>query len=424
MVGSCWAVEQELEPNEPKMGRIPAGSKGLGRLAALRLGNAAQLCTRPDSDKERVYELKIDWAEYDNAPVVEDIALEIIERDATASDPVGSKIVVQELKSRISRMDVKRLARALILLADPFGGDPMGFDPSLVAPEFSDLEALVRNSYFSDAEFHLSAKVNSNGEAIAKVIDWKGQTLFSATSEEFRSMRKGVPYDCPAAEFDLWIYILDGRSFIGRKSTLNEVRAWLGAFGGVHLYENGLRVSPYGNQGNDWLDMNLRRVRSPEERPGTNTSIGRIAVVDECGALVQKTDRSGFIESEAFVELRTFAQDAMDWLARRRMEVAEEKRAKARTEAPNRASRSKTRVEAAIKRAPSELKADVKQAFAAYERSRDKEVGVLQREVQLYRTLSTAGITAATFAHESRGNPIKVIAQSTKTIENDEARQH
>jgi C4-dicarboxylate-specific signal transduction histidine kinase len=35
----------------------------------------------------------------------------------------------------------------------------------------------------------------------------------------------------------------------------------------------------------------------------------------------------------------------------------------------------------------------------------------------LYRTLSTAGITAAVFAHESAGNPIKVITNAIRTIE-------
>ena len=32
----------------------------------------------------------------------------------------------------------------------------------------------------------------------------------------------------------------------------------------------------------------------------------------------------------------------------------------------------------------------------AYDNQKEKEVGVLRKEVQLYRTLSTAGITAAT----------------------------
>ena len=90
------------------------------------------------------------------------------------------------------------------------------------------------------------------------------------------------------------------------------MRDWLSTFGGVHLYHNGLRVNPYGNPGNDWLDMNLRRVQSPEERPGTNTSIGRVAVESNTELLIQKTDRSGFIESDAFHDIRNFAKDAME----------------------------------------------------------------------------------------------------------------
>ncbi|MDE2645996.1 MAG: HAMP domain-containing sensor histidine kinase, partial [Bacteroidota bacterium] len=56
-------------------------------------------------------------------------------------------------------------------------------------------------------------------------------------------------------------------------------------------------------------------------------------------------------------------------------------------------------------------------AFKSYKSFRDREVNVLQKEVQLYRTLSTAGITAATFAHESNANPIKIIQRSNAAIE-------
>ena len=52
--------------------------------------------------------------------------------------------------------------------------------------------------------------------------------------------------------------------------------------------------------------MNLRRVRSPEERPGTNTSIGRVVVRDRQNQLSEKTDRSGFIENNAFRDLQIF----------------------------------------------------------------------------------------------------------------------
>src|SRR5690606_33975500 len=83
-----------------------------------------------------------------------------------------------------------------------------------------------------------------------------------------------------------------------KSSTLPEVRAWLKHIGGVHIYQDGLRVPPYGGPGNDWLDLNLARVRSPELRPGTNTSIGRVTVTNVSGALIQKTDRDLFRSQE------------------------------------------------------------------------------------------------------------------------------
>ena len=173
-------------------------------------------------------------------------------------------------------MEVKRLARELILLADPFGGDPSGFAPSLVAPDFDDLAALVRNRYFDDAEYHLTARVDETGRATAAVVDWKDEPLFSAEHDALAASGKSRGYGCPAARFDLWVFILNRDTFSTRTATVQEVREWLSEFGGVHVYHNGPRVMPYGNPGNDWLEMNLRRVRSPEERPGTNTSIGRI----------------------------------------------------------------------------------------------------------------------------------------------------
>ena len=150
----------------------------------------------------------------------------------------------------------------------------------MLASEYEDLEALVRGRYFQDAEYHLRAEVDRDGQASAHVKDWKGEDLFEARHEEIATRKRGSAYGSPPATFDLWVFILSQETFSTRTSTVGDVRGWLGEFGGVHFYFNGLRVSPYGNPGDDWLGMNLRRVRSPEERPGTNTSIGRLDVTD------------------------------------------------------------------------------------------------------------------------------------------------
>src|SRR5262249_26123628 len=47
----------------------------------------------------------------------------------------------------------------------------------------------------------------------------------------------------------------------------------------------------------------------------------------------------------------------------------------------------------------------------------NREINTLRQEVQLYRTLSTAGITAATFAHESARSPLKIMSLNITTVE-------
>ena len=414
-----WLVlgrSTKTQRQRTRLDRIPAGSKGLGRLAALRMGKRALMTTWPRSEKDTEHDLLIDWEKFDTVDLVDDVEL-IVEtaRDMKGTES-GTEIRIEDLRTGFGRMSVKRLARELILLADPFDDDPKGFRPELLASEYKDLEALVRGRYFQDAEYHLRAEVDTDGQASAHVKDWKGQNLFGATHGDIAIHRNGKPYAIPPATFDLWVFILTQKTFSTRRATLGDVRGWLGEFGGVHFYYNGLRVSPYGNPGDDWLEMNLRRVRSPEERPGTNTSIGRVDVTDRGDSLVQKTDRSAFIENESFTELRSFAQDAMEWMADRRMKEAEKRRTRERVAAPKRASKAKLSVKDAIASAPFETREIIENAFASYESSRDREVNVLQKEIQLYRTLSTAGITAATFAHESSGNPIKVISQSIDAI--------
>lgn len=415
-----WLVlgkSTKTQQRKTRLGRIPAGSKGLGRLAALRMGKRALMTTFPRKEKTTEHGLLIDWEEFDTADLVDDVELSVETARRKKGTQSGTEIRIEELRTGFGRTAVKRLARELILLADPFGDDPRGFRPELVAPEYEDLETLVRSRYFQDAEYHLRAEIDKDGQASARIVDWKEQELYVASHGDIAVHRDEKAYKSPPATFDLWVFILNQETFSTRKSSVREVQEWLREFGGAHFYYNGLRVSPYGNPGDDWLEMNLRRVRSPEERPGTNTSIGRVNVTDRHEKLVQKTDRSGFIEDESFIELRLFAQDAMEWMANRRMEEAEKRRSRERTSAPKRADRARRRIEKAIANLPFELRKAIEQAFATYESSRDREVDLLQKEIQLYRTLSTAGITAVTFAHESSGNPVKVVSQSVEAID-------
>lgn len=397
-----------------RLGRTPVGNKGLGRLAALRMGRKVSLISRPDVEPGVEYAIEIDWDDFENVSVVEEVELKIHSRRRGKNVGNGTEITLSGLRCRLTRMDVKRLARGLLLLANPFDSNPLGFYPELLAPEFKDLEKLVQQRYFQDAEFHLSAEVNDRGEAHATVRDWKGQVLFDAKQSDLGD-RTTTRYMCPAARFDLWAFLLSKSKFSARNSTLEEVRDWLKEFGGIHFYAEGMRVAPYGNPGNDWLDLNVMRAQRQEETPSTNNSIGRVSVDDRDHRLTQKTDRSGLMENEAFNELKRFATDALRWMAKRRLQEAERRRQAERVEAPKQVTEAKKTVEEAIETLPATAKHTVKEAFHRYDSARQKEATTLHKEVLLYRTLSTAGITAAVFAHEST-QPVRVIKQTASQI--------
>ena len=375
--------------------RLPAGSKGLGRLGALRMGEEILLLTQPLDEPGVKYSLRLRWADFSKSDVVEDVELNI--RRADSEPRPGTRIEITGLSKAAGEREVRRLARELLLLADPFG-DPAGFKPELVGSGFKELEDLVRTAYFDDCEFRLVASLDQNGFASARVFDRAGSVRWTSRADEFKDR-----YDAPAATFELWAFLLQGSSFAGRSATIGEVRRWLEQVGGVHLYHRGLRVRPYGDSGYDWLDMNLRRVRDPELRPSTNTSVGRVTVIDEMGKLLQRTDRTGFIENEAFRDLRRFAANALEWLHERRLEEREQAKAKAKRESLESTERAKKTFEHELDRLAPEAKPTIVRAARDLESARAFERHRLRDELTLYKTLASVGTAISVFAHEIEG---------------------
>ncbi|MDP8223061.1 MAG: sensor histidine kinase [Candidatus Lernaella stagnicola] len=401
-----------------KMGRKIAGNKGLGRLAALRLGHTVLLTTRPAQECDLQHEVLIDWSKFSEVDVVEDVPLLIETSRRPKGLKQGTEIEISGLHSQLTENDVKKLARELVILANPFADDPKAFRPRLESPQFKEYEARVSERYFDQADYHLSASVDEKGQASAQVLDYRGQVLWSADHETLQHYSDYKEYTCPVALFDVWVFVLSGTSFSSRTVTLGEVRQWLKIFGGIHFYLNGLRVPPYGDPGDDWLDLNLRRSQSPEARPSTNTLIGRIVVGSSGTSLLQKTDRIGFQEDKDFQELRAFATSAMEWMAARRLEQDERRRQKTRSKTSSRAVRSKEELIGFVEKAdvPPTFVTKLTKRISDYDSARNQEVKSLRGEVLLYRTLSTAGITSATFAHESSAGPTKTILLSLKSI--------
>ena len=399
--------------------RFPIGNKGIGRLAALRLGHTALLTTRPEEEPTLEHRLAINWNQFDKAKIVDQVPLtiETVPRAGKAAN--GSVVEIKRLREKLSKADVKRLARALVLLADPFRDGAAavgvtGFSPVLSAPEFAELEKLVERGYRAEADYYLRAELTANGRASAVVTDYSGKELFRGRHKDICEAEGAPAYVAPATTFELWWFLLGGgASFSPRTVTLTEVREWLGEFGGVHLYHRGLRVSPYSDF--DWLEMNLRRVQSPEHRPSTNNSIGRLAVMDAEGLLRPKTDRVGFVEEPAFLSLRQFATDVLEWLADQMLKRREKQRSSQKQKAAKKVRHARKNLAAAVEELSEEAKEKIGKAVEGYEKAKEEETGAVRKDLQLYQTLGTVGTTSAAFAHQTK-SPLAQIESAARTI--------
>jgi signal transduction histidine kinase len=390
--------------------RLQVGSKGLGRLAALRLGPVAKLRTRPASKPGTEYTLVFDWSRFDEAETVDLVDLRLVTGKTT--QPRGTTIEVLDLRRKFTTAEVTRIARALLLLSSPFeaGGS---FDARLIAPEYEELERLVRKGYWDQTAYELHAGIDAEGHGWAKMVDHeRGERETEARHSDLRRDRDNPPYAAPEATFELFVFRLSGDgSTRGRTKgvTLGALREWLKAVGGVHLYHRGLRVHPYGDPGHDWVDMNLMRVSSPEERPSTNNSIGRVQVLDEDAVLQQKTDRTGFIETPAFEDLRTFVQDVLIWAAKLRLAEAEARRRKERARARKSLEGAQSRMAHAIAATPTATRKALEKAERDVRRATTRELDAANQDLELYRTLATIGTIAAVTAHEATNGPNTIV---------------
>jgi signal transduction histidine kinase len=418
-----------------RLGRRKVGEKGLGRLAALRLGTNVVIRTRSIKDPGNEHTLVIDWNQVDESEAVEDVPL-VIESRAT-DRPEGTTISISGLRRGFGEKEAERLSRSLLLLTGPFA-EGTAFQISCDTPEFSVLSNTVASPLLEWLEYKLVATLDENGQATASLYNWRGEKEFSGDHHDVALKRTGrrknevqLMFDTPPAIFEMWMFNLNpGASKEVRlaQQPTEQIRKWLREVGGIHLYHRKLRVQPYGDAGNDWLGINLRRAASPEKRPSTNNSVGRIMVEDSENQLQPKTDRSGFVDTIAFLDLQEFAKRALDWAAEKRLEQREQKRVGAATKARDRAEEAKARFQNLLDAInpddsdmlpldtgdPAVLESFATGATEVFE-TLQIENKALREDLLLYRSLATVGTSTAVFAHEAL-KPAARIINEVKTV--------
>lgn len=106
-------------------------------------------------------------------------------------------------------------------------------------------------------------------------------------------------------EFDFKLFDRDAAVLRAVTGDVKGLKDYLDENGGIRIYRDGIRVYDFGEPGNDWLNLDLRRVNTPSARTSNNQVIGALRLDATASAdLREKTNREGFIENDAFADLR------------------------------------------------------------------------------------------------------------------------
>lgn len=355
-IESTW-----LEPATPHRrrtrssgaGRRVLGEKGVGRFAAAKLGSKLELVSKSPSADE--VQLTVDWSAFED----EDAYLDEIPLRWDARDPIefrrggsiatlwrsalaihgdvdalsdrkprstrGTILRIRGLRTPWTRQMIDDVRRSLSRLVSPFPDDEDLIADFQIILEVPSRFGIASGFVQPPEELHrphyqLNVLVDDVGTARGSIrtksdhVYEVDTTLVNADDEP--GLRCG-PFEVRLNVWDRDVESL--RAIAGEGANAQSVRRVLDDAAGVNIYRDGFRVLPYGERGDDWLGLDLRRVQSPTRRLSNNQIVGYVLVGrDSNPELADQTNREGIVESTAFDDLRHAVRQLLVLLEARR----------------------------------------------------------------------------------------------------------
>lgn len=371
-------IATDTKRRKPKSdgGRRVLGEKGIGRLAAARLGDELLLVTRKADARE--INLLIDWSQFDQEDAYLDeieVAWEISDPDIFSEDGQAASVFSEsgsetwthgrgtllrieklthawdaddfiELRTALTRLIRPRPAvHAATIDAVEANGSEEG--KKAAQPDFQILVGLEDvpeslqgfagpidpSSDLRTPHYRLSGSVDANGVAALRYVQQEPAVDDDLGEKTLWNNDKRAPQAGPF-EFEINVWDRD-KDAIQRTLTasspdgppptpkdLKGFRETLDDVAGVSIYRDGFRVLPFGESGDDWLGLDLRRVQSPTLRLSNNQIVGHVFIgADANQGLKDQSNREGFLAGTAYSDLQTLVRAALNELERRRYEA-------------------------------------------------------------------------------------------------------
>lgn len=348
--GSDSKLDKNKKPKlSPIYQRLPIGEKGIGRFGVHKLGDKIILITKKQDAKE--VHVEIDWSDIEDVKYLKDFPIQLEEKEKPVffteqnlrkilnldkefpSDKIklhGTFIYIKILKTRWDHSMVKELARTVSSLQSPFQKTNQEFKVDLILNQNKEWLDGVQAWEDIKKQALFKFKVTIKGSEITSFNYWfmpyesiqhkikekhltlennsylsSYRNLYDEESKQYINLSES---SAKVGEVTFEGYIFELETTVLRLGSIEHIPAfkkYLKTHTGVKVFRDGLRVYDYGEPENDWLGLDNRRFNNPTK--GLSNSLVVAAVhLDRANSsdLFEKTNREGFVENDAYLNLK------------------------------------------------------------------------------------------------------------------------
>jgi hypothetical protein len=288
------------------------GEKGIGRFASAKLASKLTLITRQKESEEIVVEFN--WDDFSNEDnYLENIKISWEKRQAIEIKNSGTILKLTNLKSDWDEDKIRKLRVALSRLLNPIVPAEDFLISVKLPKDLEKLDGIIeRPETLNRPDYYIKGSITEKGRPdnfvfFSKKKRQKEELIFSDNDFLLKEPKRESVAGKFDFEFKIWNRDSENIKNLSQEvnSTTTEVRKDLNDLAGISIYRDNFRVLPYGNNNNDWIRLDLRRVNNPTKMLSNNQIIGYISISTELNLeLKDQSNREGIIEGQAFEDIK------------------------------------------------------------------------------------------------------------------------
>ena len=440
------------------------GEKGIGRFAVRFLGKALHLeSVAKDNSRGLTTKLiaKFDWPQFDRNEDLGDVKVPYELMEAGDSAPTGTILTITGLRTQADRLDFNAVRTGAIGILTPLR--------SLFRQTTGRSNLEIENK--TDPGFDLKVRSGASetaadaAEGILEAFVLRARLSVNKDKLDLKIYRQGnsKPHlritdtyvnEVGRVEADIRFFPRRKGAFTGLQVDGRFAQSWIRDNHGVAVFDRMFRVQPYGSERDDWLQLQAdaaRNTRDPRSKlaekhfamsqavkadtkqnwmlrlPQSMQLVGLVCVngrraseLNDSGeGLISSADREGFLENNAFGQLRDLVRGAVETIAFADRQLQQEDEARLRDEQLAVAQAETKEAIEEVETNPNIAEGDKSRIISALVQSQvlveQQGVESRAREQQL-EVMSLLGVVAGFMTHEF-GEALTELESAKRTLD-------